>query len=256
VMAELQDKFTQTWMQESAMHCSLLAMGSSLHGPHPKRSLPAGRHLGLWARPTCHYPLPSPLPGYILPFPLSPGAQVAKAMYGDMADAGVPRKKKEAMCSWCFEHAVHFFIKETSTWLCDACKGRTAESPKAPDCMARLEGSGKGKAVCAKSQSDWEELLSKKKKAFSKPRSVTKIRYEMTRDSSFRQQAQKEGLIRPFREHDPPRSSSPCTLDGEPTHWILPFGPCASKELLLACLARPLHSTSGSLGSGCEGVRV
>eukprot|EP00282_Hemiselmis_andersenii_P005793 CAMPEP_0114127876 /NCGR_PEP_ID=MMETSP0043_2-20121206/10630_1 /TAXON_ID=464988 /ORGANISM="Hemiselmis andersenii, Strain CCMP644" /LENGTH=450 /DNA_ID=CAMNT_0001221023 /DNA_START=51 /DNA_END=1403 /DNA_ORIENTATION=+ len=124
--------------------------------------------------------------------------KVAKAMYGDMADQGVPRKKKEALCSWCYEQAVHYFIKETSTWLCDACKGRTAESPKAPDCMARLEGSGKGSAVCAKSKSDWEELVSKKKQAFSKPRNATKIRYEMTRESPYRHMAQKEGLIRPF----------------------------------------------------------
>lgn len=43
---------------------------------------------------------------------------------------------------------------------------RTTESPKAPDCMARLEGSGKGLPVCAKVQSDWEELLAKKKQAF------------------------------------------------------------------------------------------
>jgi hypothetical protein len=27
-------------------------------------------------------------------------AKVAKAMYGDMADQGAPRKKKEAHCSW------------------------------------------------------------------------------------------------------------------------------------------------------------
>jgi len=125
-------------------------------------------------------------------------AKVAKAMYGDMADAGAPRKKKEAMCSWCFEHAVHYFIKETSTWLCDACKGRTAESPKAQDCMARLEGAGKGVAVCAKASSDWETLMERKKQAFMKPRSNTKIRYEMTRESPQRHLAQKEGLIRPF----------------------------------------------------------
>jgi hypothetical protein len=44
---------------------------------------------------------------------------------------------------------------------------RTIESPKAPDCMARLEGSGKGSAVCAKAQSDWEDLLEKKKQVRS-----------------------------------------------------------------------------------------
>jgi hypothetical protein len=34
--------------------------------------------------------------------------------------------------------------------------------------MARLEGSGKGSAVCAKAQSDWEELVDKKKQVSSR----------------------------------------------------------------------------------------
>jgi hypothetical protein len=125
-------------------------------------------------------------------------AKVAKAMYGDMADQGAPRKKKEAHCSWCFEYAVHFYIKETTSWVCDACKGRTTESPKCPDWMARLEGAGKRNAVCAKSQPNWEEAVDKKRQVFSKPRGAAKVRFEMTRESPFRHMAQKEGLVRPF----------------------------------------------------------
>jgi len=123
--------------------------------------------------------------------------KVAKAMYGDMADQA-PRKKKEAHCSWCYEFSVHYFIKETTTWLCDACKGRTAESPKCSDSMARLEGSGNGRPVCAKSMPNYAEVVEKKKKILSKGRNVTRIRHEMTRESPFRHTAQKEGLLRPF----------------------------------------------------------
>jgi len=125
--------------------------------------------------------------------------KVAKAMYGDMAgELAAPRKKKEAYCSWCYEFAVHFFIKESEIWLCDCCKGRTIESKKTSECMARLEGSGKTGGICAKSQPNWDEVLEKKKKMFSKPRNVTKVRYELTRESNCRHAASKEGLIRPF----------------------------------------------------------
>mmetsp|Transcript_39410 Transcript_39410/g.93300 ORF Transcript_39410/g.93300 Transcript_39410/m.93300 type:complete len:446 (-) Transcript_39410:173-1510(-) len=123
--------------------------------------------------------------------------KVAKAMYGEMADQA-PRKKKEAFCSWCYEWCVHYYIKENTCWLCDACKGRTAESPKCSDNMARLEGTGTSKPVCAKSLPNWEEVCEKKKKTLSKTRNVTKIRYEMTRESPFRHTAQKEGMLRPF----------------------------------------------------------
>jgi len=123
--------------------------------------------------------------------------KVAKAMYGEMADQA-PRKKKEGFCSWCYEWAVHYYIKETTTWLCDACKGRTAESAKCSDSMARLEGSGNNRPVCAKSLPNWDEVTDKKKKVFSKSRNITKIRYEMTRESPFRHTAQKEGMLRPF----------------------------------------------------------
>jgi hypothetical protein len=117
-------------------------------------------------------------------------------MYGEQADQA-PRKKKEAYCSWCYEFSIHYFIKETSTWLCDACKGRTAESPRCQDSMARLEGKGKSGAVCAKSMPDWEEVCDKKKKILSKARSLTKIRYEMTRESTARHLADKEGVLPP-----------------------------------------------------------
>src|SRR6056300_161093 len=72
-MAELQDKFTQTWMQESTMRCSLLAMGSSLHGPHPTRSLPAGGPPGSLG--STHMPLSPPLAltRIHLAIPLVPG---------------------------------------------------------------------------------------------------------------------------------------------------------------------------------------
>ena len=69
--------------------------------------------------------------------------QVAKAMYGDMFDNTAPRKTKEAHCSWCYEFTTHFFIKDKDHWLCDACKGKTAEAPRCADAMARLEGSNK-----------------------------------------------------------------------------------------------------------------
>ena len=64
--------------------------------------------------------------------------------------------------------------------------------------MARLEGSGKGNPVCAKSQSSWEEAVEKKRQVFAKPRGAAKVRFEMTRESPFRHMAQKEGLVRPF----------------------------------------------------------
>ena len=70
---------------------------------------------------------------------------------------------------------MHFYIKETTTWVCDACKGRTIESPKCPDWMARLEGSGKGNPICAKSQSNWEEAAEKKRQVFAKPRGAAKV---------------------------------------------------------------------------------
>ena len=69
--------------------------------------------------------------------------QVAKAMYGDMFDNTAPRKTKEAHCSWCYEFTMHFFIKDKDHWLCDACKGKTAEAPRCADAMARLETSNK-----------------------------------------------------------------------------------------------------------------
>ncbi len=77
--------------------------------------------------------------------------------------------------SRCFEYAVHFYIKETTSWVCDACKGRTTESPKCPDWMARLEGAGKRNPVCAKSQPSWEEAVDKKRQVFSKPRGAAKV---------------------------------------------------------------------------------
>ena len=125
-------------------------------------------------------------------------AQVAKAMYGDIFDNTAPRKTKEAHCSWCFEFTTHFFIKDKDHWLCDACKGKTTESPRCSDAMARIEGSNKRSAVCAKSLPTWEEAVEKKKKAFSKQWNATKIRYELTRESPTRHQASKEGLVRPF----------------------------------------------------------
>jgi len=64
--------------------------------------------------------------------------------------------------------------------------------------MARLEGRGGMGAVCAKSLPDWDEVCEKKKKVLSKARSLTKIRYEMTRESPTRHLADKEGVIRPF----------------------------------------------------------
>jgi hypothetical protein len=124
--------------------------------------------------------------------------KVAKAMYGDLADQGAPRKKKEAYCSWCFEYAIHFYIKETTSWVCDACKGRTLDSQKFTDWMARLEGSAKRNPICAKSQPNFEGLLDKKRMVLSKPRGAAKVRFEMTRESPFRHMAQKEGLVRPF----------------------------------------------------------
>jgi hypothetical protein len=115
-------------------------------------------------------------------------AQVAKAMYGDMFDNTAPRKTKEAHCSWCYEFSTHFFIKDKDHWLCDACKGKTTESQRCSDAMARLEGSNKRSAVCAKSLPTWEEALERKKKAFSKQWNATKIRYELTRESPTRHQ--------------------------------------------------------------------
>ena len=115
-------------------------------------------------------------------------AQVAKAMYGDMFDNTAPRKTKEAHCSWCYEFTTHFFIKDKDHWLCDACKGKTTESQRCSDAMARLEGSNKRSAVCAKSLPTWEEALERKKKAFSKQWNATKIRYELTRESPTRHQ--------------------------------------------------------------------
>jgi hypothetical protein len=119
-------------------------------------------------------------------------------MYGDLFDNTVPRKTKEAYCSWCYEFTTHVFIKDKDHWLCDACKGKTIEAPKCADAMSRLETSNKRHAVCAKTQPNWEETLEKKKKAFSKQWNVTKIRYELTRESPTRHMAEKEGLVRPF----------------------------------------------------------
>ena len=124
--------------------------------------------------------------------------KVAKAMYGDTFDNTAPRKTKEAYCSWCYEFSMHFFIKDKDHWLCDACKGKTAEAPRCADAMARLENSSKRSAVCAKMLPNWDETVEKKKKAFSKQWNVTKIRYELTRESPARHLAAKEGLLRPF----------------------------------------------------------
>jgi len=43
-------------------------------------------------------------------------------------------------------------------------------------------------AVCAKTLPNWEEILEKKKKVFSKQWNATKIRYELTRESPTRHQ--------------------------------------------------------------------
>jgi hypothetical protein len=112
--------------------------------------------------------------------------------------AVLTRVHGQAHCSWCYEFTTHFFIKDKDHWLCDACKGRTAEAPRCSDAMARLETSNKRNAVCAKTLPNWEEILEKKKKAFCKQWNVTKIRYELTRESPTRHQAAKEGLVRPF----------------------------------------------------------
>ena len=53
---------------------------------------------------------------------------------------GEGKNWREAFCSWCYEETVHYHIAQTQSWLCDACKGRTVESPSSSDCMARLEG--------------------------------------------------------------------------------------------------------------------
>jgi hypothetical protein len=56
------------------------------------------------------------------------------------AHDGEGKNWREAFCSWCYEETVHYHIAQTQSWLCDACKGRTVESPSSSDCMARLEG--------------------------------------------------------------------------------------------------------------------
>jgi hypothetical protein len=56
------------------------------------------------------------------------------------AHDGEGKNWREAFCSWCYEETVHYHISQTQSWLCDACKGRTVESPSSSDCMARLEG--------------------------------------------------------------------------------------------------------------------
>jgi hypothetical protein len=49
-------------------------------------------------------------------------------------------------------------------------------------------------------ENDCDVVAENHQQAFNKQRSVTKIRYEMTRESSQRQLALKDGVIRPFCE--------------------------------------------------------
>ena len=113
------------------------------------------------------------------------------------AHEGEGKNWKEAFCSWCYEETVHYYIAQTQNWLCDACKGRTIESPTSSDCMARLEGKGR-RTVCAKAESQWQHILARKRQVLAEDRTIAQIKYEMTRDSAPRQQAAKAGLLRPF----------------------------------------------------------
>lgn len=63
--------------------------------------------------------------------------------------------------------------------------------------MARLVGQGR-KAVCAKAEPQWQQILARKRQVLAEDRTVNQVKYEMTRDSPTRQQATKAGLLRPF----------------------------------------------------------
>ena len=112
---------------------------------------------------------------------------------------GEGKNWREAFCSWCYEETVHYHVAQTQSWLCDACKGRTTESPTSSDCMARLEGRGR-RVVCAKAQpqQQWQQILARKRQILAEDRTVNQVRYEMTRDSPTRQLAAKAGVLRPF----------------------------------------------------------
>jgi len=115
------------------------------------------------------------------------------------AHEGEGKNWRDAFCSWCYEETVHYHITQTQSWLCDACKGRTTESPLSNDCMARLEGKGR-RIVCAKAQplQHWQQILARKRQILAEDRTVDQVKYEMTRDSPTRQQAAKAGVLRPF----------------------------------------------------------
>jgi hypothetical protein len=78
------------------------------------------------------------------------------------AHEGEGKNVKEALCSWCYASTVHYYIAETQNWLCDACTGRTIESPTTSDCMARLEGKGRRK-VCAQTEPQLQHILARKR---------------------------------------------------------------------------------------------
>jgi hypothetical protein len=113
--------------------------------------------------------------------------------------------KRDAWCSWCFEKTSHSmetkkFVRRTP-YTCSGCSFKTVPCNSCAIGMAR-GGMKWDDSVCAMCSHDakmsWESLKEKKDAILNKPRTKEMVDLDLKRDSKYKKEVEKKGLLRPF----------------------------------------------------------